>query len=123
MSAEQLCAPVELAETGGVVLAAAVAETSTAAGVVEAATLVAALRRLQPEAFAAAQIEELFEIAVRAHAQLSDAGVPAAVLAGGHGLAPTDVVRVASGLLAGAGLEPFELALWNSFGGLPPAAS
>lgn len=98
-------------------------QTTTATETGTAAELIAELANRRPADFTPADVEQLFGIAVRAHGYLNDAGIPTAVLAGGHGISPTDVVRVASGLLAGAGLEPFELALWNSFGGLPPTAN
>ena len=65
-------------------------------------------------------MQALLAVAVAAHGRLHDADEPFPALAQGHGLPATDLVRVASGLLASGGLEPFELALWNTFGGLPP---
>ena len=76
----------------------------------------AELAAREPDSFTAVEVQAMFAAAVRAYGYLHESGDACAALPRGHELAPTDVVRAASGLLAAARLEPFELALWNSFG-------
>lgn len=82
----------------------------------------AELAARDPDSFTAVEVQAMFAAAVRAYGYLHEAGDSSPALPSGHHLAPTDVMRAASGLLAAARLEPFELALWNSFGALPPGA-
>jgi hypothetical protein len=77
----------------------------------------------EPDSFTAVEVQAMFAAAVRAYGYLHELGDACTALPRGHQLAPTDVVRAASGLLAAARLEPFELALWNSFGALPPGTA
>jgi len=79
------------------------------------------LHARDPATLSETEVGALFEAAVRAYSLFCDAEKPCSVLPVGHDISPTDVVRAASALLSAASLEPFELALWNSFGGLPPA--
>jgi hypothetical protein len=82
--------------------------------------LSAELAAREPDSFTAGEVQAMFAAAIRAYGYLHESGDSSAALPRGHELAPTDVVRAASGLLAAARLEPFELALWHSFGALPP---
>lgn len=86
----------------------------------EATRLVAALAALDLREWPPAAVHALLALAVRAHGALAERDESATFVAG-DALTATDAVRAASAILRAAQLEPFELALWQTFGGLPRA--
>ncbi|MGH3585096.1 MAG: hypothetical protein ACRDQ0_02135 [Pseudonocardia sp.] len=69
------------------------------------------------------EVQQLMERAVREYGRLLDAGTAGPVLPELHEVTATDAVRAASALLAAVNLEIFELALWETWGGRPWAAT
>jgi len=70
-------------------------------------------RELTPE-----QVRQLFGIALRTYASHLEHGEHYS-LAGGLDISATEAVIVADAALRSANLEPFELALWQSWGVAP----
>lgn len=72
-----------------------------------------------PESLTPAHIQALFPVAIRALGHRLDEGESFPPFTAHSGVTATDAVRTASAVLGALNLEPFELALWETWGGRP----